>query len=557
MEANKNALSIFALGGINEIGKNMYVVQYADDIIIIDCGGKFPDESLLGIDLIIPDITYLEENKDKIRALIVTHGHEDHIGGIPYFLKKLNVPIYATRFTLGLIELKLNEHKLKRDTKLVTIDSNSKVDLGNIQVSFFRVSHSIPDCLGIVLHTPEGNVVHTGDFKFDLTPENNQYSDIHKMAKIGQDSVIALLSESTNAERSGLTPTERTVGGHLLEAFRKAQGKIFISTFASNVNRVQQVVEACIKTNRKLALLGRSMVNVKDVALERGYLQAPEGMLIEAQEVDKMAPEKVAILCTGSQGEPMAALSRLSSGNFRDVAIYPGDTVILAASPIPGNEKDVSRIIDNLFQLGANVIYGSGSSTGMHVSGHGYQEDLKLMLTLMKPTYFIPIHGEYRMLHHHRLLAESVGVEKGNTFIIKNGDVVDIENSVARQTREVPSGDTYVDGMGVGDVGEIILRDRKQLSEDGMLVVVLTISKRDRKIIQGPDTITRGFVFVKNSEDLINEVNRLVKKTVNDMQTENIRQWNIIKQSIKKSVGQYLYAQTKRKPMILPIFIEI
>jgi ribonuclease J len=553
----ENTLSIFALGGINEIGKNMYVVQYADDIIIIDCGGKFPDESLLGIDLIIPDISYLEENQEKIRALIVTHGHEDHIGGIPYFLKRLNVPIYATRFTLGLVELKLDEHRLKRDTKLVTIDSNSKLEFGKIRASFFRVSHSIPDCLGIVLHTPEGNVVHTGDFKFDLTPENNQYSDIHKMADIGQSGVIALLSESTNAERLGLTPTERTVGGHILEAFRKAQGKIFISTFASNVNRVQQVVEACIKTNRKLALLGRSMVNVVDVALERGYLQVPEGMLIEAQEVDRLTPEKVAILCTGSQGEPMAALSRLSSGSFRDAAIYPGDTVILAASPIPGNEKDVSRIINNLFQLGANVIYGSGSSTGMHVSGHGYQEDLKLMLTLMKPTYFIPIHGEYRMLHHHRLLAESVGVEKGNTFIIKNGDVVDIENSVARQIREIPSGDTYVDGMGVGDVGEIVLRDRRQLSEDGMLVVVLTISKRDRKIIQGPDTITRGFVFVKNSEDLINEVNRRVKKTVNDLQEENIRQWNVIKQNIKKSVGQYLYAQTKRKPMILPIIIEI
>jgi ribonuclease J len=555
--ANENTLSIFALGGINEIGKNMYVVQYADDIIIIDCGGKFPDESLLGIDLIIPDITFLEENQEKFRALIVTHGHEDHIGGIPYFLKKLNVPIYATRFTLGLVELKLDEHRIKRDTKLITIDADSKLEFGKVQVSFFRVSHSIPDCLGIVFHTPEGNVVHTGDFKFDLTPENNQHSDIHKMADIGNHGVIALLSESTNAERTGLTPTERIVGDHMVEAFMKANGKIFVSTFASNVNRVQQVVEACIKTNRKLALLGRSMVNVVSVALERGYLQAPEGMLIEAHEVDKLAPEKVAILCTGSQGEPMAALSRLSSGNYRDVAIYPGDTVILAASPIPGNEKDVSRIIDNLFQLGAKVIYGSGSTTGMHVSGHGYQEDLKLMLTLMKPTYFIPIHGEYRMLHHHRELAESVGVEKGNTFIIKNGQVVDIEHGEARQTREVPSGDTYVDGMGVGDVGEIVLRDRKQLSEDGMLVVVLTISKRDRKIIQGPDTITRGFVFVKNSEDLINEVNRLVKKTVNDLQEENIRQWNVIKQNIKKSVGQYLYAQTKRKPMILPIIIEI
>jgi ribonuclease J len=550
-------LSIFALGGINEIGKNMYVVQYADDIVIIDCGGKFPDESLLGIDLIIPDITYLEENREKIRALVVTHGHEDHIGGVPYFLKKLNVPIYATNFTLGLIELKLDEHRLMRDTKLIPVNADSKLDFGKLQVTFFKVSHSIPDCLGIVLHTPEGNVVHTGDFKFDLTPANNQYADIHKMAEIGRQGVLALISESTNAERTGLTPSERMVGSHMDEAFMKAEGKIIVSTFASNVNRVQQVVDSAIKTNRKLALLGRSMVNVVDVAIERGYLNVPEGMLIEPREVDQLAPEKVAILCTGSQGEPMAALARLSGGNYRDVAIYPGDTVVLAASPIPGNEKDVSRIIDNLFQLGAKVIYGSGSTTGMHVSGHGYQEDLKLMLTLMQPTYFIPIHGEYRMLHHHRMLAESIGVEKNNTFIIKNGDVVDIENGAARQTRKVPSGDTYVDGISVGDVGAIVLRDRKQLSEDGMLVVVLTLSKAERKIISGPDTITRGFVFVKNSEDLIKEVNQLVRKTVNDLQEENVRQWNIIKQNIKKTVGQYLFAQTKRKPMILPIIIEI
>ncbi|GHH99513.1 ribonuclease J [Neobacillus kokaensis] len=557
MRTNEKTLSIFALGGINEIGKNMYVIQYADDIVIIDCGGMFPDESLLGIDLIIPDISYLEENRDKIRAMIVTHGHEDHIGGIPYFLKKLNVPIYATRFTLGLIELKLDEHRLIRDTKLITIDSESKLEFGEIGVSFFRVSHSIPDCLGIVFHTPEGNVVHTGDFKFDLTPENNQYSDIHKMAEIGTGGVLALISESTNAERKGLTPSEQMVGNHLEEAFIHAQGKIFVSTFASNVNRVQQIVSACMKTNRKLALLGRSMVNVVSVAIERGYLDVPEGMLIEASDVDKLPSEKVAILCTGSQGEPMAALGRLASGNYRDVAIYPGDTVILAASPIPGNERGVSRIIDNLFQLGARVIYGSGSSTGMHVSGHGYQEDLKLMLTLMKPTYFIPIHGEYRMLHHHRLLAESIGVEKGHTFIIKNGQVVDIRDGVARQTRSVPSGNTYVDGIGIGDVGEVVLRDRKQLSEDGMMVIVVTLSKEDGRIIQGPDTITRGFVYVKDSEDLLREVNRLVKKTVNDMQEENIRQWNVIKQSIKKSIGQYLFTKTKRKPMILPIIIEI
>lgn len=554
---NQNRLSIFALGGVNEIGKNMYVVQYGDDMIVIDCGGKFPDESLLGIDLIIPDTTYLEENKEKIRALIVTHGHEDHIGGIPYFLKKLNVPIYATRFTLGLIELKLDEHRLTGNTKLVEVHAESELTFGEVGVSFFKVSHSIPDCLGIVFHTPEGNVVHTGDFKFDLTPANHQHSDIHKMAEIGKKGVLVLISESTNAERKGLTPSEEMVGNHMDEAFLRADGKIFVSTFASNVNRVQQVVNAAIKTNRKLALIGRSMVNVVQVAMERGYVNIPEGMIIDARSANELAPEKVAVLCTGSQGEPMAALSRLSTGNYRDMVIYPGDTVILAASPIPGNEKDVSRIIDNLFQLGAKVIYGSGSTTGMHVSGHGYQEDLKLMLTLMKPTYFVPIHGEYRMLHHHRLLAESVGVEKGNTFIIKNGDVVDVENRIAVQTRSIPNGDTYVDGVSVGDVGEIVLRDRRQLSEDGMVVIVITLSKADRKIIQGPDTITRGFVYVKDSEDLIREINRLTKKTVNDLQAENVRQWNVMKQNIKKSVGHYLFTQTKRKPMILPVIIEI
>ncbi|USK58406.1 ribonuclease J [Peribacillus asahii] len=557
MTMQENSLSIFALGGVNEIGKNMYVIQYENDLFIIDCGSKFPNEDLLGIDLIIPDITYLQENKNKIRALIVTHGHEDHIGGIPYFLKELNVPIYATRFTLGLIELKLKEHGLLRDSKLIQIDEDSHFNFGQTGVNFFRTSHSIPDCLGIVFHTPEGVVVHTGDFKFDLTPVNNQYTDIHKMAEIGKQGVLVLLSESTNAERPGSSPSEQLVGGHIEEAFRKAERKVIISTFASNVNRLQQVVDAAQKTNRKLALLGRTMVNVVSVAMERGYLQVPDGMLIEAQQVNEMAPEKVAILCTGSQGEPMAALSRLSTSNYRDVDILPQDTVIIAAGPIPGNERSVSRIVDNLYQLGANVIYGSGSVTGMHVSGHAYQEELKLMLTLMKPKYFIPIHGEFRMLHHHRLLAESVGVEQGNTFIINNGDVIDINNQVARQTRKIPSGNVYVDGVGVGDVGNIVLRDRKQLSEDGMLVIVVTLSKMERKIISGPDTISRGFVYARDSEELLREVNRLVKTTVNDLQEANRYQWNVMKQSIKKSVGQYVYSQTKKKPMILPIIIEV
>lgn len=557
MNAKEKVLSVFALGGLNEIGKNMYAIQYANEIVVIDCGNKFPDESLLGIDLIIPDITYLLENKDKVKALIVTHGHEDHIGGIPYFLKKLNVPVYATRFTLGLIELKLKEHKLLRETELIEIDSNSNIQLNEISAKFFKVNHSIPDCLGVVFNTPEGNIVHSGDFKFDLTPVNNEYSDIHKMAEIGKQGVLLLLSESTNAERPGFTPSEQIVGEHVEEAFRKAKRKIFLSTFASNINRVQQVVDAARVTNRKLALLGRSMVNVVAVAMERGYLDVPDGMLIGQEEINDMEPEKVAVLCTGSQGEPMAALARLSNSSFRGVEILPEDTVILAAGPIPGNEKNVSRVIDNLFSLGARVIYGSGSSSGMHVSGHGYQEDLKLMLTLMRPKYFIPIHGEFRMLHHHRLLAESVGVDEGNTFIMKNGDVVDIESNIARQTRKIPVGNIYIDGVGIGDVADIVLRDRKQLSEDGMLAIILTISKTDRNLVSGPDTISRGFVHGEDSEELLKNVNRLITKTFNELQEANKTQWNVMKQSIKRSVGQYLYQHTKKKPMILPLIIEI
>ncbi|WP_429890364.1 ribonuclease J [Gottfriedia acidiceleris] len=550
-------LSVFALGGINEIGKNMYAIQYLKEIILIDCGSKFPDESLLGVDLIIPDITYLLENQEKIKGLFVTHGHEDHIGGIPYLLKQLNIPVYATRLTLGLIELKLKEHGLLGETELILIDSDSVIKFEHFSISFFKTNHSIPDCLGIVFDTPEGTVVHTGDFKFDLTPVNNQYPDIHKMAEIGSKGVLLLLSESTNAERPGSTPSERIVGEHIIDAFMKAKQRVIISTFASNVHRVQQIVDASIITNRKLALLGRSMVNVVQVAMEQGYLSIPEGMLIDTDEINSFAPESVTILCTGSQGEPLAALARLANSSFRGVDVYPGDTVILAASPIPGNERNVSRIIDNFYNLGAIVIYGSGSSTGMHVSGHAYQEELKLMLTLMKPKYFIPIHGENRMLHHHRSLAESVGVKRNNIFIIKNGDVVDILQSEAIQSRRIPAGNIYVDGMGIGDVGNIVLRDRKQLAEDGMLVIVITISKLERKIISGPDTISRGFVYARDSESLLKEVNQIVTSSVNELLDENKLQWGVMKQNIKKSLGQFLFTKTKRKPMILPIIIEI
>lgn len=556
MLSSTGMLSVCALGGINEIGKNMYVIEYGEDLVIVDCGGKFADRTFLGVDLIIPDFTYLVENQHKIRGIIITHGHEDHIGGIPYLLKKINIPVYATRFTLGLIELKLKEHKIFRESTLIEIHSDSRLNFGNIQATFFKVSHSIPDCLGIVFHTPEGKIVHTGDFKFDLTPVNKQFTEIHKMAQFGDDGVLLLISESTNAERPGSTPSEREVGKQIEESFFNASGKIIISTFASNVNRIQQIVEAAIKTDRKLALLGRSMVNVVSVAKKYGYIDIPDWLLIDARDVKQWPSEKVVVLCTGSQGEPLAALSRLSTNSNRDVRVDPGDTVIFAASPIPGNEKDVTKIVDNLFKLGANVIYGPASKTGMHVSGHGYQEDLKLMLTLMKPKYFIPIHGEYRMLHLHAKLAEDVGVKPKNIFILNNGDVVDIQHQEARQTRKIPAGDAYVDAFGEEGIEDIVLRDRKQLSEEGMLIIVITVNKADGSRVSEPDSISRGFVYAKESGDLIRNINEITKSTIDSFKDKD---FNIfaMKKAVKKDVGQYLYEKTKKKPMILPIIVPI
>ncbi|OPA75262.1 ribonuclease J [Paenibacillus selenitireducens] len=556
MNSQCPVLSIFALGGVYEIGKNMYGIQYADDIVLIDCGSKFPDESLLGIDLIIPDITYLLDNSDKVRGLIVTHGHEDHIGGIPYLLRQLQMPIYGTRLTLGLIDVKLKEHGLIQSTHRIEIDSKSQITLGTISVSFFRTNHSIPDCLGVVFDTPEGTVVQTGDFKFDLTPVNQQSPDIHRMAEIGQKGVLALLSESTNAERPGFTPSEKHVGEHLIEAFNKAKQKVIVSTFASNVYRLQQVIDAAEITNRKLTLLGRSMINVVNIAAQQGYLHIPEGMLVETEVANQLAPEQVAVLCTGSQGEPYAALSRLSTSNLRQLKVLPGDTVILSATPIPGNERNVARIVDNLFILGARVIYGSGSVTGLHVSGHGSQEELKLMLTLMKPKYFIPIHGEYRMLFQHRMLAESVGVEHRHIHIINNGDVVDIQDGTARVERKIPAGSTLVDGLGIG-VGSVLLRDRKHLSEDGILVVVVTRSKIDGKILSGPDLISRGFNYATNSDGLLEEAALAATAALHKLQEEHVNQWNRLKQGMKESIGQFLYAKTKRRPMILPIIMDV
>ncbi|NOU93373.1 RNase J family beta-CASP ribonuclease [Paenibacillus sp. LMG 31456] len=554
---NIDKLSIFALGGVGEIGKNMYVVQYANDIVVIDCGLKFPEEDMLGIDIVIPDITYLTENRDKVRGIIITHGHEDHIGGLPYVLKFLNVPVYGTKLTLGLIETKLKEANLLGDTKRILISSETELPLGCMTATFFKTNHSIPDSVGVCLETPEGNVVHTGDFKFDQTPVNEQYADIHRMAAIGSKGVLALLSDSTNAERPGYTGSERSVGTEIEEVFRKAKQRVIIATFASNIHRIQQVIDAAETTKRKLVVIGRSMVNVVSIASELGYLRIPDGMLIEPEEVNKMAADRVAILSTGSQGEPMSALTRMARSTHRKVDILPGDTVIIAATPIPGNERYVGRTVDELMRIGAHVIYGPGSITGVHVSGHGSQEELKLMLNLMKPKYFIPIHGEYRMLRQHGLLAEAVGIAKENIFIVDNGDTVEVLDGVARKGSKVTAGNILIDGLGVGDVGNIVLRDRKLLSQDGILVVVVTLSKQDGAILSGPDIISRGFVYVRESEGLLDEANRIVTNTLNRLMSENVNEWASLKTHVKDALGRFLYEQTRRRPMILPIIMEV
>lgn len=554
---NNDKLSIFALGGVGEIGKNMYVIQYGNDIVVVDAGLKFPEEDMLGIDIVIPDISYLTENRDKVRGIVLTHGHEDHIGGLSYVLKNLNVPVYGTRLTLGLVDNKLKEANLLGETKRILINEDSEIELGtSLKVTFFRTNHSIPDSVGVCIETPEGNVVHTGDFKFDHTPVNGQFANLHRMAEIGSKGVLALLSDSTNAEKPGFTPSEKNVGIVLEDIFRKAEQRVVVATFASNVHRIQQVVNAAESTGRKITVIGRSMVNVVSIASELGYLYIPDGMLIEPEEMNRMAGNRVVVLCTGSQGEPMSALTRMARSSHRKVDIMPGDTVIIAATPVPGNEKYVGRTIDELFRLGANVIY-SGSNSGVHVSGHGSQEELKLMLNLMKPKFFIPIHGEFRMQRRHAILAESVGVEPSNIFITELGEVIEISGGAARRAGKVTAGNVLIDGLGVGDVGNIVLRDRKLLSQDGILVVVVTLSKQNGAIVSGPDIISRGFVYVRESEGLLDEANRIVSGTLQRLMSEKVNEWASLKTSVKDSLGRFLYEQTRRRPMILPIIMEV
>ncbi|NQS74948.1 MAG: ribonuclease J [Peptococcaceae bacterium] len=549
-----NKLSLIPLGGLGEIGKNMMVVKYRDNILIIDCGLMFPEEEMLGIDIVIPDITYLLENRELVKGIVLTHGHEDHIGSLPYVLRHLKVPVYGTRLTLGLLKGKLREQNILGNVSLNTVKPRDIVQIGIFKVEFIRVSHSIPDAVALAVHTPMGVVMHTGDFKFDLTPVDGQVTDFYRLAHLGEKGVLVLMSDSTNAERPGYTASERVVGNTFDENFREATERIIITTFASNVHRLQQAIQAAYKHDRKVAVVGRSMVNVISVANELGYIDIPEGILIELDEANKLARNKVVILTTGSQGEPMSALTRMALSDHRQVDIYPGDTIIISAAPIPGNEKLVARIINQLFKLGAKVIYELAND--IHVSGHPNQEELKLMLNLVRPRFFVPVHGEYRMLIKHAELAKDVGVLPQNIIVAENGQVLEFSRRSGRITGRVAAGKVLVDGLGVGDVGNIVLKDRKMLSEDGILIIVLTIDRESKKVIAGPDIVSRGFVYVRESEVLLEEARVRVQNTLDKCLEKGILEWSSIKSQVRDTVGKYLYEQTRRRPMILPIIME-
>lgn len=553
MVARSAKVSLIPLGGLGEIGKNMTAIRYGEDIIVIDAGMMFPEDELLGVDIVIPDITFLLENKDQVKAIFLTHGHEDHIGALPYVLKELNVPVYGTRLTLGLLEGKLKEHRITADLNVVK--PRDVLKLNHFKIEFIRVSHSIADAVAIAVHTPLGIILHTGDFKIDMTPVDGDPIDFHKFAALGEQGVLLMLSDSTNVERPGYTLSERSVGETLDETFRMAKSRIIMASFASNVHRVQQAIWAAAKYNRKVAIVGRSLANVVSIASEIGYLKIPRNTLIDIDEVSQVPGNRVVILTTGSQGEPMSGLTRMAQSEHKQIQIIPGDTIIISAVPIPGNEKSVARTIDHLFKLGADVIHES--IAGIHVSGHASQEELKLMINLVKPKYFIPVHGEYRMLYKHARLAEQMGIPPENIFVGENGQVIDFTKKKGQISGRVPAGRILIDGLGVGDVGNVVLRDRKQLSQDGIFIITLTIDKASGTIVAGPDVVSRGFVYVKESEKLMEDAREKVKEVLAKADPEKIKDWTNLKSSIRDTLGRFLYEKTKRKPMIMPIISEM
>ncbi|WP_405378418.1 ribonuclease J [Phascolarctobacterium sp.] len=550
----QHKVQIIPLGGLGEIGKNMTVFRYGDDMILIDAGLMFPEDDMLGIDLVIPDITYLVENKDKLKGIFLTHGHEDHIGALPYVMKQIDCPVYGTALTLGILQGRLKENGVSSEN-LRTIKPGDKITAGAFKLDFIRVNHSIPDAVAIAINTPIGTIIHTGDFKIDHTPVDGQVTEFNKFAEYGDKGVLALLADSTNAERPGFTPSEKMVGKTFDDEFRYAKNRIIVATFSSNVHRIQQVIDAALKYDRKVAVIGRSMVNVVSIAKELGYLKAPEGEIIDIDECHNYTPDKIVIITTGSQGEPMSALTRMAMNDHKKVDIIPGDTVIISATPIPGNEKLVSRTIDHLYKLGADVIYEK--SNGVHVSGHASQEEIKLMHNLVRPRFFIPVHGEFRHLIKHANIARSLGMPKENIVIAENGSVIELTKNSIGITGKVPSGKVLVDGLGVGDVGNIVLRDRRQLSQDGIMIVVVTIDKESCHVVSGPDIVSRGFVYVREAEGLMDEARDKVQLALERCEENGVSEWSTIKSTVRDSLGRFLYERTRRRPMILPIIMEI
>ena len=549
-------IRIIPLGGLGEIGKNITLYEYDGDMFLVDCGMSFPDEDTPGIDIVIPDFTYILENKDKIKGLVVTHGHEDHIGAIPYLLKNFNLPIYATRLTVGLIEGKLREHKLLGEANLNTISPGQKVTLGKFTVEFIHVNHSIPDAVGFAITCAAGTVIQTGDFKIDTTPIDDYVIDIARFAHYGEKGVLALLSDSTNAERPGFTASEKLVGESFSTLFKKAEGhRIIVATFSSNVHRIQQIIDEAFRCNRKVAVTGRSMLSVVQVGSELGYLNVPDGVLIDLDMIRNYRPDEVVIVTTGSQGETLSALHRIAFSDHRQIEIIPGDMIIISATPIPGNEKLVSRVVNELMKRGANVVYEK--MYDVHVSGHACREELKLMLSVVKPKYYIPVHGEYKHLRKNALLGEAMGIPEENTVIAANGNVIEVSKSGVKVVDTVQAGRVLVDGLGVGDVGSIVLRDRKHLAEDGIIIVSVAIDSVTREVVAGPEVVSRGFVYVKESEELMQSINEVVCDALEYCFVHNIRDWNSIKIKIKDGVSKYLFTKIHRSPMVLPMILEV